>query len=268
MAAAGKYRWLRAVKRQLRAADILADAARLADEQRARRIVPEGHLHLEIQPRTPRGDAAQIKLRGAFAAQVKPRVEGDACETEGLVRKLHGIGRRAVADHAVAQRRVADVQPTAVEVCAITFHGGEHLVDIGVVYRRGAQLTSTHVRDGDAAVIEAAGEIHRPVDGVDDKQMPCVEVVMLLLLLAEEACLRHGLAQHLHEIVLHALVIFGHNIAAPGFALRDYIMGVHHDLGGAALGRDYFFDNIFGVYSVHAGSSSVVNRIIAQFGKK
>ena len=144
------------------------------------------------------------------------------------------------------------MQLAAVKICALALHGGEHLIDIGIVHRGGAQLTCAHVCDGDAAVIEAACEVHRPVDGVDNKQMPCMEIVMLLLLLAEKARLRHGFAQHLHEIFLHTLVIFGHNIAPPAFALGDYIVGVHHDLGGAALGRDYFFNNIFGVNSVHA----------------
>ena len=127
---------------------------------------------------------------------------------------------------------------TGVEECARAAHGGEKLIHIRVIYRRGLKHAAAHVRHGDAAVVHAADEIHRTVNWVDDEDMLRTEIAVDIVLLAEEARAGYGGAQPLHQQRLHALVILRDDIAVPGLCLGKDAVHVHYKLRRLALGAD------------------------------
>ena len=115
--------------------------------------------------------------------------------------------------------------------------GGEHLVQVGIIDRGGGRDAPAQVGHRDAAVPEAAHEVHRAVDGVDDKDLRRVQIVVAVVLLAEKARLRDRRGKALHQQGLHPSVVFGDDVAVPALALAQNAGGVQHEGGGLPLGR-------------------------------
>ena len=66
--------------------------------------------------------------------------------------------------------------------------------------------------------------------------MLAVELFLLAELLAEEMRLRHGGAQLADELLLHAAVVLGHDVARPGLVFGEDVVRLQHQGGGPALG--------------------------------
>ena len=93
-----------------------------------------------------------------------------------------------------------------------------------------------HAGDGDAAVVKAAHEVHRPVDGVDDENKVRVQIVVPVVLLAEEARPGHGGGKALDQQGLDPAVVLGHHVAAAALALGQNAMRLKDQRGGLAFG--------------------------------
>ena len=124
---------------------------------------------------------------------------------------------------------------TSVQPGTLSRDGGKHLIDIGIVDRPDTDDAAFGIGDGNAAVMEAADKVHRPVNGVNDKELLCIQAVPLIQLLTEKVCVRQFFAKPLYEQFLYTSVILRHDIPLSALHLCQNPVGVHDQLRGFSL---------------------------------
>ena len=97
-------------------------------------------------------------------------------------------------------------------------------------------------------MLKAADEVHRPVDRVDDEKRLGVEPLPLVELLAEKVRFRHGGAQLPRQQLLHAAVVFGHDVARAALALGEHVVRLEDQSRGLALGGADRLADLVGIH--------------------
>lgn len=199
--------------------------------------VPERHALLKIHTRAPRGGGAEVKLRGALAADIQRGDEELFDYIKGLIGKLRTVGGRAAADDRLRQRRILDVDGAAVEPCTLARERGELLVQImgytptpprsspRLIYATDMQLCP---KPRTKFIVPSMGSMMKRCSASVGSCCPFS---------SHKKCAPGNVpAQPLHEQLLYAPVVLRDDIhGCPGLALGKYPVRLHHQLRRFAL---------------------------------
>ena len=84
--------------------------------------------------------------------------------------------------------------------------------------------------------MQTVDKVHRAVDGVDDKDMLSVQIIVAIVFFAEETGIGDGFGKAPDQQLLYAPVIFGHHVAPVSFALGQNVVGLQNEAGRLGFG--------------------------------